>query len=400
MSARRPWRMMMLLLNYRRILAAFTLVCAMLFAAQPAHATLATDLQALNAQAVALKDYLAATQLSASSVCGPLVQANQQVRALVNSVTLFDASLAAPLMVDAETLTALDQLSVTSLALANEALRLSLDLGTLSNVAQAIILKDGIVAMLQLSDDIGSMADRIGEMSDKILVMSDNVGLMADRIIAAQQLQNQNVALTTNSVLQTQTNALALVSVIETSSYNVTLTNLITNGNLLAARMSAVVLNPLTMSTQLASVATDVRNFLDQVKTAEAIVFADAARNTLYVSADTLMQSANLSLMLTSLGTAVDGYVIAIDGLKATTSDPTLYASLKSMLTLSADIGLMANRILEMGDQILLMADNIGLQADQILATQQAMNVNIATVQTSILGAQTLSVSTIAARGL
>ncbi len=390
----------MLLLNYRRILAVLVVVGATLFQALPAQASLASDLQALNTQAVALKDYLAATQLSANSVCGPLVQANQQARALVNSVTLFDASLSAPLTVDADALAALDQLSVTSLGLANEAVRLSLDLGTLSNVAQAITLKDGIVAMLQLSDDIGSMADRIGEMSDKILVMSDNIGVMADRIIATQVLQNQNVALTTQSVLQTQTNTLALVSVIETSSYNISLSNLITNGNLLAARMSAVVLNPWTMSTQLASVATDVRSFLDQVKAAEGIISADAAGNTMYVTADTLTQLANLSLMLTALGTAVDGYVIAIDGLKATTSDPTLYASLKSMLTLSADIGLMADRILEMGDQILLMSDNIGLQADQILASQQAMNVNVAATQTSILGAQTLAVSTIAARDL
>ncbi len=112
------------------------------------------------------------------------------------------------------------------------------------------------------------------------------------------------------------------------------------------------------------------------------------------------LKAAALALSLTALGTAVDGYVIAIDGLKATTSDPTLYASLKSMLTLSADIGLMADRMLEMGDQILLMSDNIGLQADQILVTQQAMNVNVAATQTSILGAQTLAVSTIAARSL
>jgi hypothetical protein len=391
---------MMLLLNYRRILAALVVVGAMLFQALPAQAALATDLQGLNTQAVALKDYLAATQLSANSVCGPLVQANQQARALVNSVTLFDASLSAPLTVDADTLAALDQLSVTSLALANETMRLSLDLGTLSNVAQAITLKDGIVAMLQLSDDIGSMADRIGEMSDKILVMSDNIGVMADRIITTQELQNQNIALTTQSVLQTQTNALALVSVIETSSYNISLANLITNGNLLAARMSAVVLSPWTMKTQLASVATDVRNFLDQVKAAEGIISTDAAGNTMYLTADSLTQLASLSLMLTSLGIAVDGYVIAIDGLKATTSDATLSASLKSMLTLSADIGLMANRILEMGDQILLMADNIGLQADQILVTQQAMNVNVAATQTSILGAQTLAVGIIAARSL
>jgi hypothetical protein len=390
----------MLSLNYRRLLAVVAFAVAILVEALPAQASLATDLQGLNTQAVALKNTLTAIQLSASSVCGPLVQANQQARSLVNSITVFDASLAAPLHLDADTLTALDQLSTTGLGIANEALRLSTDLNALSSTAQALTIKDGIVSMLQLSDDIGSMADRIGEMSDKILVMSDNIGTMADRIIQTQQLQNQNVALTTQSILQTQTNALALVSVIEDSSYNVSFTSVIDNGNLLAARMAAVVLNPLTMKDQLASVALDVRNFLGQVQTVHDTVARDAAHNTMYVSATAMVQLANMPLMLKSLGTAVDGYVIAIDGLKATTSDPNLSASLKSMLQLSADIGLMSNRILEMADQILVMADNIGLQADQILATQQAMNVNVATVQTSILGAQTFSVSTIAARGL
>jgi hypothetical protein len=254
--------------------------------------------------------------------------------------------------------------------------------------------------MLQLSDDIGTMADRIGEMADKILTMSDNIGLMADRIIATQQLQNQNVALTTQSILQTQSNALAVVKVVEDSSYQLSLASLITNGNLLAARMTAVVLNPATMSSQLATVAQDVRSFLTQVQGVDGVISADAARNTMTVSADALVQLTNLSLMLTALATAVDGYVIAIDGLKAITSDPTLYASLKSMLQLSADIGVMANRILEMADLILAMADNIGLQANQILATQAAMNTNVATTQASILGAQTLAVGVIAARGL
>ena len=118
------------------------------------------------------------------------------------------------------------------------------------------------------------------------------------------------------------------------------------------------------------------------------------------VSATTLIELGNLALMLESLATAVDGYVIAIGGLAAITSDPTLYDSMKSMLTLSADIGVMANRILEMGDQILVMSDNIGLQADQILATQAAMNVNVATTQAAILGAQDFAIGLIAARDL
>jgi len=102
-------------------------------------------------------------------------------------------------------------------------------------------------------------------MADQILVMSDNIGVMADRILVTQQLQNQNLQLTTATLLTTQENALKLVAVVADSSYNVSLDSLIANGGRLAARMSAVVLNPLTLDKQLATVASDVRTFLDQV---------------------------------------------------------------------------------------------------------------------------------------
>jgi len=384
----------------RRLPAALFALALLLAYALPARADVNTDLAALNAQAASLETQLEGINLSADSVCGPLVDANQAARDLVNSITAVEASLAAPLSVDAATMDAFDELSVTGLGIANEALRLSLDLDALSTTADALTLKDGITAMLQLSSDIGTMADRIGEMADKILVMSDNIGLMADRIIATQELQNQNVVLTTQAILQTQTNALTLVSVVETASYDLSLTSLIAQGEWLAARMMAVAFHPWTMDAQMASVASDVRSFLEQVKSMEATLAADTASNTLTSSATTLVELGNLSLMLTSLATAVDGYVIAIGSLQAITRDPTLYDSLKSMLQLSADIGVMANRILEMGDQILVMSDNIGLQADQILLTQAAMNVNVATTQAAILGAQDFAIGLIAAREL
>ena len=364
--------------------------------AQSAHATLATDLQNLNTEATTLNTYMASISLNADTVCGPLLEANTMARNLINSITQVDDSLAAPLTVDADVYNALDQLVETGLGIANEALRISVDINTLSTLANAITIKDGITAMLQLSDDIGTMADRIGEMSDNILVMADNIGVMADRILVTQELQNQNIALTTSSILQTQTNMLSLVSIFETASYDATFDNLFAQGELLATRMMAVAFNPWTMDDQLRDVAADVNTFLQQVKTASDALNADTAANTAYITADTLTKLANLPLMLTSLATAIDGYVIAIEGLQATTSAPTLYDSMKSMLTLSADIGIMANRILEMADVILAMADNIGLAADQILLTQSAMNVNVATTQTAILGAQDMAIGMIA----
>ncbi len=391
-----------MLYNIRNLAAPLLLVAALMFShtAIAAKASLLTDLQGLNTEASALQTQLAGITLSADSVCGPLVNANQATRDLVNSIAAVNDNLAAPVSVDADALTALDDLSATSLAIANESLRLSVDLNTLSTAADALTIKDGIVAMLQLSDDIGTMADRIGEMADNILVMSDNIGLMADRILLTQELQNQNVALTMNSILQTQTNALTLVSVVEDATYDLSFATLITEGGLLAARMEAVILAPRTMDDQLAAVAADVKSFLNDVSLTNDAITADAAVNTMSISADAMIQLSNMSLMLTSLATAIDGYVIAIEGLQSATTDRNLTASLQSMLQLSADIGVMANRILEMADLILVMADNIGLQADQILLTQQAMNVNVATTQAAILGAQEMTIMLIAARSL
>ena len=382
------------------LLAALFLLAGVGLQPGTARAALAEDLQGLVVQAQALDAQLKAISLSSGSVCGPLVQADQAARAMVNSITQVSGNLAAPLQIDSASLAALDELSALNLSLANESLRLSADLGALSPTTLSITMKDGIVAMLQLSDDIGAMADRIGEMADKILVMADNIGLMADRIILTQQIQNQNILVTQQSMLQTQTNILTLVSVVETDTYNLTLAQLVLDGQLLAARMAAVVLNPLTMKTQLSTVATDVHAYLDKVKAAQGTMVADAGTSTTYVNTTPLLNLGNLSTMLTSLGSALNGYALAIDSLKSMTSSTTLSASLKSMLQMSADIGLMANRILEMGDLTLAMADNIGMTADQILATQQLQSVNVATTQTAILGAQELAIAIIVARRL
>ena len=368
----------------------------------PARADVATDLQALNTQATALQSYLEGVQLNADSatLCGPLVQANNLARDMVNSITAVDESIAAPLQLDADVLAGIEGLSNTTLSLANEALRLSVDLQSLSTAVDMITLKDALAAMLQLSTDIGAMADRIGEMADNILVMSDNIGLMADRILLTQELQNRNVELTINSILQTQTNTLALISVVEDSTYELDFARLISEGDLLAARMGAVAFSPWTLDDQLAAVRDDVKVFLAELQSVQDALVNDSTMNTLDISYDALIQLGNLSLMLTSLAGAVDGYVIAIEGMQAFTSSATLADALHSMLAMSADIGSLSNTILQMADRILLMSDNIGMQADQIVLTQQAMNLNVATTQSAILGAQQMAIGIIAARSL
>ncbi|MDM5271836.1 hypothetical protein PGH07_06575 [Sulfurovum sp. zt1-1] len=366
----------------------------------PASAALKEDLQDLVFQSESFKSELSTLELNASSVCAPLVEANQKARDMVNAISAVDESLSAPLQLDADILDALELLSVTNLNLANEALRLSLDLQQLDNAASVLTIKDGITAMLQLSDDIGTMADRIGEMADKILVMADNIDIMADRIVTTQEIQSANMITSTDTLLQTQTNALALVSVIETSTRALDYNELIADGMELSSRMHSVMLSPWTMKYQLQNIADDVESFREQVTALSNSIKNDSENGTLYIDDTTIMQLYDLSVMLTFIATAVDGYVIAIEGLEPTTSTPTLKDSLNSMLKLSADIGVMADRIGEMGDTILVMADNIGMVSDTFITTQQFQNANLFATQNSVLAAQQMAIAIIVSRGL
>lgn len=360
-----------------------------------ARADLSQDVQGLVTQAQELDAQLKNITLNPNLLCGSMIAANLSAHNLANSITQVNDTIAAPIQIDSVTLAAIDTLSSTIPSLASENLRLSLDLKQLVTITKAITLKDGIVAMLQLSDDIGSMADRIGEMSDKILVMSDNIGLMADRIIVTQQLQSQNILLVQQGLLQSQTNALSLVSVVETSTNDLSLAKLKADGDLLVAQLSAIILNPLTMKTQLKTAASNVRTYLDEVKSAEATILDQSVHSTSYISTASLLNQQNITITLSTMATVINGYTIAINSLKTVTSRQSLSDSLKSMLQMSADIGLMANRILEMGDVILAMSDNIGMVANQALVAQQIQNTNIATTQASVLATQIFAVTLI-----
>lgn len=363
-------------------------------------ADVTTDVQSLLSQADALHSELQTVQLTPDSICAPLVAANQVARFMVESIDSVTKGLTAPLTVDDTLLTALDDLSLANVRIADEALRLTADIQLLAPTADALSIKDGLTAMLQLSDDIGVMADRIGEMADKILIMADNIGLMADRILLTQEIQSQNLQLTQASILQTQTNMLTLVSVVESASYDLDLNTLLVQGELLAARLAAMVLNPFTIKSQLADAAADIEVFLLQVKDMGETLKSASAGSTFTVDSTTLTSLVNLSVMATSLSTVLDGYTLAIQSLESVISSRNLDASLSSMLAMSADIGMLANSILEMADLILVMADNIGLAADQIILTQDLQSANLALTQASILAAQEMVIGLIVARNL
>jgi len=338
--------------------------------------------------------------VTADAVCTPLLEANQAVRSAADAVIAVDEGLSAPLQVDADTYAALEQMFATSLLISNEAVRLSLDVRQLESAVAPLSIKDGITAVLQLSDEIGTMADRIGEMADRILLMADNIDTMADRILQTQQIQSQNLMATTQNLLQAQSNMLTLVSVIETYTRSQQFETLYADGMALCYKMQSVILRPWTMKYQLRSIAEEVQDYRAQVTTLEAAIDSDVSAGTFYVDGTTLTKYYDLTVMLSIIAEAVDSYVIAINGLQAITSTSMLRDSMQSMLQLSTDIGMMADRIGEMGDTILLMADNVGMVADDIVAMQQLQSANILGVQQSVLGVQQMVVAVTVAEGL
>ncbi len=374
-----------------------TFMTLLLLTVSTLHADLKTDLTGINSSIAALNGNVTDLNLTADTLCAPLITIDRQAREIVDAITVANAQLTPPLVLDNETLLLTENLYINITALSNSSYMLSTDIALLQSTADAIALKDGITAMLQLSSDIGEMADRIGEMADNILIMSDNIGLMADRILETQAIQSENIALTQNSILETQTNILTLVSVTETASYDLSLDSLLADGNILIYQMSLVALNPWNMARELEDVKTDVNAYLLKVKAFQTLLNGDSVQSTMYINAQSFDALVNLSLIMSSLGTIIDGYGIAVEASKNFTRETTLLDAMSSMLSLSADIGKTSNTILEMADQILLMADNIGMEADRILVTQELQSINILAVQTSILAAQQLAIGIIAA---
>lgn len=365
-----------------------------------ANASLANDLQNLLNEAQAVNTKIAGINLTSSNMCSELKSAHDEAQLLINNINTINAGLSTPLSIDTDSLQAIDDISAVILSMANSSNNISLDLTTLNDVTDMLAISNSLTAMLRLADDIGIMADRILEMSDKILVMADNIGLMADRIIVTQQIQSQNLALTQSSILATQLNSIALVSVITSSDYESDFNTQTFVGNLLAMDISTTLLTTFNMASKWGDIATDVNNLKSQVETTYAAIKTASESNTQYVDANSYAKLADMSIMVSSVSIAVEGLSIATQGLSVFTRDSTLDASMDSILKLSADIGIMANRILEMADLILAMADNIGLTADQIMAAQTLQSTNYVSTLAMVESTQQMSISIIALNSL
>jgi hypothetical protein len=253
---------------------------------------------------------------------------------------------------------------------------------------------------LQLSDDIGTMANRILEMADRILVMADNIGLMADRIILTQQIQSANLGMTQAFLLSTQQNMILLSESVSTMIYNVTLGQLDVDTNNLLDDMTIINLTTENMAQELERLEASTTLMLSGMVDLYTWINTTSQGASHYINGDTLTTLGDLSEIYTQLALSLEIYADAINQLAPLTNTIILSDATAAMLKLTADIGIMAGRIMEMTDKIIVMADNIGLMADNIVTTQELQQTNIELTESSLLAAQTATITAIKNMGL
>jgi hypothetical protein len=161
------------------------------------------------------------------------------------------------------------------------------------------------------------------------------------------------------------------------------LRDLVTQGNAVDAQLAGLTLTAANSCVQLDSVNAVVAAFASRIQ--EVTAGFDAP---LTLDAGSLASLDDLSALALSMSVRATALSLEVKSIAGVMDMSNYQASLAAMLRLSQDIGVMADRILEMANRILLMADNIGAMADRILLTQQLQNSNIALTQASMLTTQ------------
>ena len=369
-------------------------------AANAATSALATDLQDLVAQGNNVNIQLSATSLNIDNSCTELGSAIASVEAFITAVEAVSGNLSAPLSLDVDSITALDDLSIVSTNIASVLPVLSADISAISTNSDLADIQAALDTMLKLSDDIGVMADRILEMADKILLMADNIGLMADRILLTQQIQSSNLALTQAFMLSTQENMITLSVTVDTSDYNNTLNNLTSTGNVLSLDMNNTQLTESNMNTVLADFENRINDYRNNIMLMFNIVNSDSSIASHYINSDTLTMLGDLSVINAALANSLNQFSQSVEVLAPDTDIAVLNDSVYSMLRLASDIGLMAGRIVEMGDDISIMADNIGVMAVRIVDTQTLQQSNLNLTQSNLSTARITTITVISVFGL
>ncbi len=170
--------------------------------------------------------------------------------------------------------------------------------------------------------------------------------------------------------------------------------NLILQGDELLVTIKGTSLTSITMASQIDKIETDVSNYQTSITNLYNTVLAETGSN-ITLTDELLVAFQTLSTVNSSIAKANQGLSLQIAQLASSTTLATVDSSLTAMLRLSDDIGLMADRILEMANKILIMADNIGLMADRIIATQIIQSDNLQLVIDANLQTQTNTIEVI-----
>lgn len=192
--------------------------------------------------------------------------------------------------------------------------------------------------------------------------------------------------LTIGALLLILFTGLNIAQAADSATLNDDLDDLVAQGNDLLTSVNTTVLYPFTMASRLGDLADSVSVYNAQV----IAVYQNLAETggTISVTDDTLANLEALGTVSASLAQGVLALSAEVAVLAPATGLSSLENALYSMLQLSSDIGVMADRILEMAGLIMLMADNIGIMADRILATQVIQNGNLALVVDAMLQTQ------------
>lgn len=147
--------------------------------------------------------------------------------------------------------------------------------------------------------------------------------------------------------------------------------------------INGTVLNPFTAAARLTDIETALNDCSTNILALYDTVLG-AAGSTMSLDDNLLVSLQDLSKTMAALSQGTMGLSAQLAAIAGTGMESSFY----TILRLSDDIGIMADRILEMADKILLMADNIGLMADRILETQVIQNNNIELVVDASLQTQ------------
>lgn len=365
-----------------------------------AHASLTTDLQALVSQGNALDANLSAFSFDGGDDCSDLGTLNTSVEEYIGSIEAVYAQLASPLSLTEEDLTSLDDLSTVSRSMAQESIRIALELNSIESVADLFEYRAGLSAMLRLSDDIGTMADRILEMANRILVMAENIGSMADKIVFTMTLQSTNMQFIQASLLTTQQNMAALNASLSSIVYNLTLGQIQSDGDALSSDMNTTLLTNFNMAEELGQLQAESALLMGKVVSLYTFASMNSAMASHYINGDTLTYFSDLSEINRALAQSTENFARTVQLLAPLTETPVLSDATSSMLKLVQDIRLMSDRIMEMSDKIIVMADNIGVMSERIVEVEGIQTSNIAYTADSLTTSQNITVSIIESYGL